>query len=136
MLTHICNLNEKIKPFPRCVSAPGFVPFRIVGSSDGAKYGCGFTYHLLSKSKDNYLSNIILARPSVHKLSIPASELAALTKCVKSLDEVWSALNYWRDHDIELTYLTDSTCTAASLSLTKTFSDVRQRNSNISIHRM
>ena len=136
MLTNICDLSERIKPFPRCVSAPGFVPFRIIGCSDGAKHGLGFCYHLLSKSDDDFMSNIILARPSVHKLSIPASELCGLTKCVKSLDEIWSALNVWRDHDIELVYLTDSTCTAASLSLTRTFSDVRQRNSNITIHRI
>ena len=138
MLGNISDLQQRIKPFPRHVSGAGYVPFRIIGCSDGAKLGLGFTFHLVSRDTVNnkFISNIILARPAVHKLSIPASELAALTKAVKSFDEVWGSLQDWSSHQIELIFLTDSTCTAASLSMTKTFSDVRTRNSNITIHRV
>ena len=137
MLGNISDMKSRIKPFPRHISAPGHLPYRIIASSDGAKYGLGFTYHLVSKDPSgHFISNIVLARPSVHKLSIPAAELGALCKAVKSLDEVWSALQTWPLHNIELIFLTDSTCTANSLSLTKTFSDVRQRNSNITVHRI
>ena len=137
MLSNISDMKTRIKPFPRHISAPGYLPYRIIASSDGAKFGLGFTYHMVSKdSAGNFISNIVLARPSVHKLSIPAAELAGLVKAVKSLDEVWSALQNWPLHNIELIFLVDSTCTANSLSLTKTFSDVRQRNSNITVHRI
>ena len=138
MLGNIADLQQTIKPFPRHVSGAGYEPFRIIGCSDGAKLGLGFTFHLVSRDTKSgkFISNIILARPAVHKLSIPASELGALTKAVKSFDEVWGSLQDWPSHQIELIFLTDSTCTAASLSLTKTFSDVRTRNSNITIHRI
>ena len=138
MLANISDMRDRIKPFPRHVSGKGHVPYRIVGCSDGAKHGLGFTYHLVSRDVSNHsvISNIILARPSVHRLSIPGAELTALTKAIKSFDELWGALQNWSAHKLDLIFLTDSTCTASSLSLTKAFTDVRQRNSNITIHRV
>ena len=138
MLANVSDMRERIRPFPRHVSRKGHVPYRIIGCSDGAKHGLGFTYHLVSRdqSSDHFISNIILARPAVHRLSIPGAELTALTKAIKSFDEIWGALQDWPNEKLDLIFLTDSTCTASSLSLTKAFNDVRQRNSNITIHRI
>ena len=137
MLTSLVNISGKIKPFPRAIIPPGHSPVLIVISVDSSGVGLGFCGHLISEKDNVRASNVFLGRPSVHRLTLPAGEYAALGKAVRALPVILETHKRLSDTpNMRVIFATDSLVSCANLSPSKHHKEVRLRNTTIAIYRI
>ena len=137
LMKNLVDVKNRIEPIPRCFAYSSIIR-RIYVSSDASQSCLGYTIHVLSvDSEGNPQSHLILARSSVHHMTIPHGEITALTKAVKGMNEILSMSKFIADTpDLQIIFCLDSLCGAHSLAPSKIHTDVRVRNCSHSIHRI
>ena len=138
LLLTLTDLPNDIQPFPRCLTLPNHTPEKLVICGDASESGLGFCYYIISKSnKGTSISNICLARTSVHKLTVAMAELDSLVRAVKMIPEYLKMVpQLTKLPRLAIIICTDSLAMASALNPSKPQKDVRPRNACISIHRV
>ena len=91
----------------------------IVGQCDGGLAGYGGLVYLVSKLKNCYKSNLIVAHGKIQKRSIPAHECLARLLNMIQLSKILHLLTSrpeWKDPELTMYCQGDSVCTALSMS--------------------
>ena len=108
-------------------------------SSDAGKPALGCTYHLVTfTSNGNANSSLCYTKSKIHHYSLPEAEFCGIVVGVKTLAEVLSFDCVTRnigDSPIEAIIVTDSLCSANSLSPNKIHKETRPRNYSHIVYR-
>ena len=137
LITNLVDVKDKIDPIPHCFARISVIK-RLYVSSDASQLCLGFTIHALSvNDHGDAQSHLILARSSIHHMTIPHGELTALSKGVKGLNEILTMSSFLASTpDLHVIFCIDSLCGAHLLAPSKLHTDVRVRNCSHSIHRI
>ena len=139
ILYSLVDLPSRINSIPRCIIKPGFKLRRICVSSDAGKPALGCTYHLVTfNSNGSTNSSLCYTKSKIHHYSLPEGEFCGIVVGVKTLAEVLSFDCVTRnigDSPIEVIMVTDSLCSANSLSPNKIHKETRPRNYSHIVYR-
>ena len=139
LMMNLVNLPERIRPMPRCIIPYNYELKRICISSDSGKDALACTVHFVSANTANETySTLCYTKCKVHQYSTPDGEFCAMVVGVKTLAEILSfdcISRLVKDKPVQVLMVSDSLCTANSLSPTKIHKETRPRNYSHIVYR-
>ena len=139
ILHNLVDLPKKIKAIPRCIIKPGYILRRICVASDAGKPSLACTFHLVTfTSNGKVSSSLCFTKSKIHHYSLPDAEFGGVVLGIKTLAEVLSFDCIARvigETPMDIIMVTDSLCTANSLSPYKIHKETRPRNYSHIVYR-